>query len=201
MGRKRALSKAQLARKSNSRELKKKIYLYSEGKVTEVRYFRDTLRNNRYYTLEVKLTGQSPASLSAAAKSFKQKMKDTDQGDLVWIVFDRDDHPHIDRELKNLREQSIPIGYSNPCFEVWLMYHFVDHNSPDNRETVKKKLAKLHSGYCPKKHVLIDLTGLADLVPIAMKRARAGTKARSEEGAPLGAPCSTVDTLFESLKS
>ncbi len=41
-----------------------------------------------------------------------------------WIVFDRDEEPHFDDLIAEAERQNIPVGWSNPCFEIWLYAYF-----------------------------------------------------------------------------
>lgn len=39
---------------------------------------------------------------------------------IPWIVFDRDQVPNFDQIIKDAEKSGIHVGWSNPCFEIWL---------------------------------------------------------------------------------
>ena len=43
---------------------------------------------------------------------------------IPWIVFDRDKVEDFDNIISKAEESGINIGWSNPCFEIWLFAYF-----------------------------------------------------------------------------
>lgn len=43
---------------------------------------------------------------------------------IPWIVFDRDQVPNFDAIIKEASEADIHVGWSNPCFEIWMYTYF-----------------------------------------------------------------------------
>ena len=43
---------------------------------------------------------------------------------IPWIVFDRDQVVDFDKIIKDARNKSINVGWSNPCFEIWMFSYF-----------------------------------------------------------------------------
>ena len=41
-----------------------------------------------------------------------------------WIVFDRDQVKNFDQIIKEAEDRKINVGWSNPCFEIWLYTYF-----------------------------------------------------------------------------
>lgn len=41
-----------------------------------------------------------------------------------WIVFDRDEVPMFDQIISDAAKRGIHVGWSNPCFEIWLYAYF-----------------------------------------------------------------------------
>ena len=74
-----------------------------------------------------------------AADKLVQKVKSTlgtnpyypKDGDVLWCVFDRDDNTNdMLARAKSLADKSgYKIAYSNPSFELWFLWHFVNHKS------------------------------------------------------------------------
>jgi RloB-like protein len=77
----------------------------------------------------------------------------------VFVVFDRDDHEgyyealamvaSLDGKLKNDNKQVITFRAipSIPCFELWLLLHFDEVNTPLHRDEVIQRLKRYISGY------------------------------------------------------
>lgn len=42
----------------------------------------------------------------------------------VWIVFDRDEVADFDQIVDEARRKDIRVGWSNPCFEIWMYAYF-----------------------------------------------------------------------------
>ena len=43
---------------------------------------------------------------------------------IPWIVFDRDQVQGFDEIIKEAEDKGIQVGWSNPCFEIWLHAYF-----------------------------------------------------------------------------
>lgn len=43
---------------------------------------------------------------------------------IPWIVFDRDRVPNFDEIIKDASQFDIHVGWSNPCFEIWMFAYF-----------------------------------------------------------------------------
>lgn len=43
---------------------------------------------------------------------------------IPWIVFDRDQVPNFDKIISDAEAANILVGWSNPCFEIWLYTYF-----------------------------------------------------------------------------
>jgi len=43
---------------------------------------------------------------------------------IPWIVFDRDQVKDFDEIIQEANEKGIEVGWSNPCFEIWLYAYF-----------------------------------------------------------------------------
>ena len=43
---------------------------------------------------------------------------------IPWIVFDRDQVLNFDQIIKDAEKAGINVGWSNPCFEIWLFAYF-----------------------------------------------------------------------------
>ena len=53
--------------------------------------------------------------------------------DTVWAMFDRDEHPRFDEARIMARDNGISMAISNPCFELWGIFHYRDYDAPLDR--------------------------------------------------------------------
>ena len=79
--------------------------------------------------------GSAPKSvLEYAQKLYAQSKQDGDAYDKVYCVFDRDQHPCFDTTvevIKSLKPKDTFLAVTTtPCFEFWLLLHFVYDTSP-----------------------------------------------------------------------
>ena len=165
-------------RQSKGRALKKTIYIFTEGE-TEKNYF--SILNRKYNaTVTVKVSvnhahKQGMNLLNHALGKIKSLTK-TETKNLggVYIIFDKDDIDN-DEMLKVLNKadnRGINIGFSNSCFEVWLLAHFEKPNVSHTKERLYQRLEHhLHCEQYSKKHKNdIDLLKrMEDCVSTAME--------------------------------
>jgi hypothetical protein len=62
---------------------------------------------------------------------------------IPWIVFDRDQVQGFDEIIAEAVSKGIQVGWSNPCFEIWLLYYFTE--APKvvrSSQRVKEEMAK-----------------------------------------------------------
>lgn len=53
---------------------------------------------------------------------------------LPWIVFDRDEVTNFDQIIQEAEKAGIRVGWSNPCFEIWMCAYF--GSMPNIQESV-----------------------------------------------------------------
>lgn len=128
-------------REQPSREARS-IYIFCEGAKREYQYFlyfkaMDSRINIEVYKLDPH-EDNSPLGLLNIAKQcviVSEENRDPkysfQENDEVWIVLDTDDDASVSRrvqinQVKEFCNQTTSwfIAQSNPCFEVWLYYHF-----------------------------------------------------------------------------
>ena len=158
----------QLERKRGRRASYDRVLIVSEGSKTEPNYFREIRAAHRLHTANVEV---QPSNLGTAPiKVVKYAQALFENGDRhkniqrrafekVYAVFDRDNHDSyldalnlaasLDGKLMNDIKQPVVFQAiaSVPSFELWLLLHFEDIQSPLHRDVVMRRL-KLHiSGY------------------------------------------------------
>ena len=78
------------------------------------------------------------------------KLCDNSDWEYVFCVFDRDDHRCYFEAIEQAKKQVLKntlgkaIDFkaipSNPCFELWLLLHFKEHNREDVRDHIVREL-------------------------------------------------------------
>ncbi len=68
--------------------------------------------------------GKDPERVLQAAIDLNEQ--DPDGYDELWVVVDVDEHSTLETALIRARRLKIPMVVSNPCFEIWLVWHYED---------------------------------------------------------------------------
>jgi hypothetical protein len=99
--------------------------IVTDAKETEKQYFiglRDSLPKNLAHRLVIKVLPTTEVD-SLVDKCIEIVNTDP-QYRIPWIVLDRDEIKHFDAIIKKAEHAHISVGWSNPCFEVWLFNYF-----------------------------------------------------------------------------
>ncbi len=157
--------------KRRKRKVKPTILIISEGKDTEVNYFKEF--NLKYVNVDIKIADRNSAGKNKSRKTDPSHLVDKaidyiehkydinqDDGDSVWCLIDVDlnyQNPdpinqrveELERAYKKTkdyekeRKQIINLGISNPCFELWYLLHYIYTTANlKNYDAVKNKLVK-----------------------------------------------------------
>lgn len=124
-------------RSKNRRASYDVVLIVCEGKKTEPYYLEELREELQLNSANVKVVGRGtdPLSLVNYALNEFDNNKDYDQ---IYCVFDKDQHTNYQDALYKItscrtrKTNKIPIHAitSVPCFEYWLLLHFVDTASP-----------------------------------------------------------------------
>jgi len=115
------------------RPVKTTILIVGEGQQTEPNYFRE-LKLEDNVTAKFSLTikkghGRSPEGVIEEALKYKQQAENrSEYYDEVWCVLDvegPDKRESLEKAMAVAQQNDITLCLSNPCFEVWLLAHFV----------------------------------------------------------------------------
>lgn len=166
-------------RKPPSREAKS-IYIFCEGVKREYQYFLffkeiDSRINIEVYPLKPN-EDNSPKGLFGIASNCIIKTENNPnpkyeliEGDEVWIVFDTDSDkletrkPQIIKLKEECKKLNWNVAQSNPCFEVWLYYHFIKEKpvfDGDNFCKGWKPLLDEKGGFDSRKHPILIETAM-----------------------------------------
>ncbi len=153
----------------------KSIYIFCEGVKREKQYFNyfkeiDSRINIVVYDLK-ETEDNSPFGLYDIAVASIQTETNPNgryeliEGDEVWIVLDTDKDkmnsrkPQIEKIKSDCYQKRWSLSQSNPCFEVWLFYHFYsqkpEFNEIDTCYQWKQYLQKEKGGFDSKKHSIL----------------------------------------------
>lgn len=126
--------KINFKRKTGYRDAKL-IVIATEGIKTEVIYFEDLkekYKNLKVHTevIKKKDTKSSPEYILDSLIEFKNTYK-LNVNDELWLVidFDKWGTKKISSISTSCRQKRIHLALSNPCFELWLLLHFIDVSS------------------------------------------------------------------------
>lgn len=155
------------------RPYKRRFIVATEGFVTEPTYFNCIRSLSDKCAIKVvrSQTKSDPLNLlKRIAKAISEEGLEV--GDQAWIVCDRDSWKvdHIQR-LVNWSDKSDQHGLalSNPCFELWLLFHFEDSPAVGSASTLRKNLRNYLPSY--QKELPID-TFTVDQINRAIEAAR-----------------------------
>ncbi len=133
---KRKERKAELLRRRRAmKEPYDVILIVCEGEKTEPNYFTELKKAFRLSNANVRVCGHGSDPLSVvnfAIETFRREP----EFDRVYCVFDRDRHPRYDEALDKVRRTRLGKGSkifampSVPCFEFWLLLHFIYTTRP-----------------------------------------------------------------------
>lgn len=150
----------------------KNIYIFCEGGKREYDYFIQFKGFDSRINIEVyKITdgeNNSPQGLFEIAQDAfgftgKKPIYEFIEGDEVWLVFDVDPDKlesrvsQMEMVIPTCKELNWNIAISNPCFEVWLYFHFKDELI-DNLESCsewKSLLGATYGGFDSRQHFVL----------------------------------------------
>ncbi len=121
----------------------------------------------------------------------------------IWVVIDMDEHANIMPDLlKRAEEAGIHVALSNPCIEIWALYHF---NSPPtaaiHRYEAQSQLEKIMTGYQKDKGKLFDFEQMEPGYEQACKIAKHTLEQAEKEGTRLPNPSSNLYELLEAIRA
>lgn len=63
---------------------------------------------------------------------------------IPWIVFDRDQVKNFDQIINQAKRKGIQVGWSNPCFEIWMFTYFGNMPAIQESWTCCSKFGELY---------------------------------------------------------
>lgn len=113
----------------------------TEGTVTEVQYLHMLQQQLPRNAASLKLIGEGFDPLRVVKRALRER-KD---GDYSWTVclVDYDNHETLQDALRLASKKNIRVLVSNPCFELWLLWHLEDWHRHSSSRDIQARLAKL----------------------------------------------------------
>ena len=181
------------------------MLIVCEGAITEKQYFEQFAKFHRNSLVDVIVEGGKgvPLTVVRAAKERKEnaisdaKRKDDEflKYQLVWCVFDVDNHPNVPEARIMAADNGIELAISNPCFKLWLLLHHRDCPGELHRHKAQTMLKDHVAGY--DKHVNFD--DYRDGYQKAVQRAKSLDQLAESMGEPGRNPTTGVYVLTEMI--
>jgi hypothetical protein len=137
------------------------------------------------------------ASMRDEAKTRARRSGDPNEAfDEVWCVFDVDAHERFGQARRRAQAAGIRVAISNPCFELWLLFHLVDHTAHLSADDARRRLQGQLPGY--DKHLRYEDFGAG--YGHAVKRASELEWRHAELGEEGGNPSTGMHHLTERIR-
>ena len=198
-----------LSRRAPAREPATIMIVVTEGEKTEPRYLEmfkkihiEPFARKSDFRLEIVSGVGVPMTVVNRAIQELQRLQEPLSGeDSVWAMFDLDEHPKFDEAKHKARSKGVHLAVSNPCFEIWIIYHYQNWEGPIEREC-QRKLEELCSSYDKNSgKIFVDQDIIKDKCCDAIERAEKSLNSREQEGDAEGNPSTTVHCLMKAILS
>ncbi|MEQ4303740.1 RloB family protein [Plantactinospora sp. B6F1] len=192
-----------LRRKYGQREERQLFLIYCEGKRTEVDYFKGVRRDLRASTVQLEIIpgGGEPFGLVRMAIDRQAQKAHGQAADQTWCVFDAEapqPHAKLEDAITLAKKHGIECAISNPCFELFLLWHFRDHTAYLSTEQACRLLQECPCGY-RQRAKRVDYGAVRPGQPDAMRRAAQRHRLLADTPLYHRNPGCTVHLLLEAL--
>jgi len=125
-------------RKNPIREPYDMVLIVCEGEKTEPNYFKELRAYYRLNNVNVEIDGEQCGSspLNVVNYAIDKYNKSKKAYDKIFCVFDKDTHPTYNEAKDKIKRARLNRGHtieaidSVPCFEFWLLLHFLYSTRP-----------------------------------------------------------------------
>jgi len=135
-------------RQIETRQLRRRFLVISEGGETEPIYFKAFERILPSGTVKIETcgTGRNTLSLVKEVASIRARLerKLGFAFDEVWTVFDKDSFKRedFDNAIHSCVSHKYGAAWSNECFEIWYLLHFNNRQTGVGRDAIFRELEK-----------------------------------------------------------
>lgn len=140
-------------RLNRKREDRKKIPLktgayliVTDAEKTEKNYFegiKSTIPEILKNDLQIKIfSNKSLAKIidfAAEERNKDERFRD------IWLIFDRDEVKNFDTLIEEAKNSKMNVGWSNPCFEIWLMAYLKNLENISNSQFCCSRFEKIYT--------------------------------------------------------
>lgn len=201
---------SRLSRRPPVKEPATIIIVVTEGKKTEPQYLEMFQKvhvppsvKRSAFDLKIIPNGSDPTRVvDEAIQELEILQRVRGKKGSVWAMFDRDDHSRFEEAKNRARSKEVRLAVSNPCFEIWGIYHYQDWQAHIESDKCQNKLGQLCPSYdknCDKSFT--DKDAIKKKCYNAIERAKKSLNSREEEGDPEGNPSTSVHYLIEEILS
>lgn len=188
------------------RPLKPRVIVVTEGENTEPKYILDFLRLHKAAHVQVVPTpGFDPRGVVEKAIELKREANADSKGTSrphIWAVFDKDEHSRFEQAQQLAKSNGIRVAASNPCFELWAVFHYQNHAAPISTQACQRLLEGLCSSYRADRGKLFrDDAVIRNNHDAAVQRGARSLRERESEGDPQGNPSTSMQVLMESIRT
>jgi hypothetical protein len=185
------------------------ITVVCEGTVTEPRYLQDFAADCGNQGVAVRPIGLGADPKTIVERAFREKrdaarlakIDPMRKDDRVWCLIDCDDHgDKVHQALEQARVQKIPVSYSNPCFELWALFHLQEYDSQIHRHDLQYRLREELSPYHHSNNPVFNYQKMRQGYTDACRRAERSLRLREDESKPHGNPSTDVHILMEAIR-
>ena len=129
----------EVARKVAATRVKRRILAIVEGKVTEPQYLKRLHRDHRdSVDLVVKQKHTDPLGIVEYAKRTVREEGGRNVFDEVWLVFDQDEHPEVERACTEGLAAGYLLAFSNRASSCG-SFHFEDQTAWIDRHAAQRE--------------------------------------------------------------
>lgn len=110
-----------------NREPYDRVLIICEGSKTEPLYFIGIRNRYRLNLANVAVVNEGSAPITVVKTALDHQNRELNLGekyDVVFCVFDRDEHETFDEACALAKANKLKLARSWPCFEFWLLLHF-----------------------------------------------------------------------------
>lgn len=193
-----------LVRRKGTRSTLPTITVYCEAENTEYYYFRSLKTDANREHLDVKVIqgdGKLERMLKTAAEHANDSKRTMRGRDQVWCVIDHDGRAGIEGKRGQALNRNVNVAFSNPCFELWAIYHFAADVGALGSEALQRRLKAYMPSYDHERGAILEYGKLKPCYQTARTNAEKSCQDRERDGIPFGNPSTNVYVLVDEILS
>lgn len=119
-------------RRGPQREPYDSVLIVCEGGKTEPQYLNGVKQAFKLSSANLRVTAADGTDPMSIVRFAQRMVADEGPYDRVYCVFDRDGHANFEQAIGLLNQSGYRPIISWPCFEIWVLLHFVYSSAPYN---------------------------------------------------------------------